>query len=161
MMMMEQEYKAQLKQAELSVGICTFLTPCCWKCDSSLVVGGKVYVHHLTSEFYFWKRVNVRVCWEILYCSLMLWWRMIEQKKKTKTFPDLIQFRRPRQWRLLDYVRTLDVLIQRYVLHHVSSHYTTYPQLVVDPVQLRCHQSHAWFYRSQSAVPITWQLELW
>lgn len=33
--------------------------------DSSLVVGGSLYIQYSTSEFYFWQRVNVRVFWEV------------------------------------------------------------------------------------------------
>lgn len=41
----------------------------CTGSDSSLVVGGSLYVQYSTSEFYFWQRVNVRVFWEV--CALL------------------------------------------------------------------------------------------
>lgn len=44
----------------------------CAGSDSSLVVGGRLYVQYSTSEFYFWQRVNVGVFWEVPCCSGML-----------------------------------------------------------------------------------------
>lgn len=121
----------------ICLGICVIWRACifpthwfeiCWSSDLSLVVGGRVSVQYLTSEFYFWQRVNVRVFWEILCCGWMLWYRMIKHKNLVKEQLHLVNASliclRSQGGDINLFILKCEcqVLISRYVLEHVASH---------------------------------------
>lgn len=66
--------------------------------DSSLVVGGRLYVQYSTSEFYFWQRVNTGVFWDVLCCSWMPQNRMIIMKVPHRQVNGSVSLPKPSRW---------------------------------------------------------------